>query len=422
MKVAKVAKTVVGIGVVGAAAFVMWPGAAEKIMPGSAQRAMEIRGHLPKAVAQHLPAYKVAEAPGAAPARPAGPTGAAARPPVPVNVELATRGPMPYRVDAVGTVQPIASIAIKTRIDAQIEKILVPDGAMVKAGEVLVKLDSRQIEAQIKQTEATIAKDQVAVETAQRDINRYKELLSKGTGTQLNYDNATAAYNTASAQLAADQALLENQRVQLSWYTLSAPISGRVGTFSAKAGNIVRSGDNTATGTLATIVQVAPIYVSFSVPQVVLSDIRAAVQAGNAEVQATPQGSNKSSKGKVALIENTIDAATGSVTIKGVFENADELLWAGQLCNIRVTVRVDPDVVSIPRTATQAGQIGNYVYVVENGVARVRNIKIQRFQDGRDIVMEGLKGDETVVTDGALQLVDGGRVNIKNATTEKGAI
>ena len=157
-------------------------------------------------------------------------------------------------------------------------------------------------------------------------------------------------------------------------------------------------------------------------PQIVLSDIRSAIANGTAEVIATPQGSTQSSKGKVALIENTIDAATGSVAIKGMFENADDLLWAGQLCNIRVTVRVDPDVVSIPRTATQAGQIGNYVYVVENGVAKVRNVKVQRFQDGRDIIVDGLKGNETVVTDGALQLVDRARVNIKKGDVEKGAI
>ena len=421
MKVAKVAKSLVGIAIVASATVVIWPGLAEKAMPGAGERAAALREKLPKSLVDHLPAYKTAAAPRTEQARNA-PTGPAARPPVPVNVELATRGPMPYRVDAVGSVQPIASIAIKTRIDAQIEKILAPDGAMVKAGDVLVKLDSRQIEAQIKQTEATIQKDTVAIEAAPRDMTRYKELLSKGTGTQLNLDNATTAFNSASAQLGADQALLENQKVQLSWYTLSAPISGRIGTFSAKAGNIVRAADNTATGILANIVQTAPIYVSFSVPQIVLSDIRSAIANGTAEVIATPQGSTQSSKGKVALIENTIDAATGSVAIKGMFENADDLLWAGQLCNIRVTVRVDPDVVSIPRTATQAGQIGNYVYVVENGVAKVRNVKVQRFQDGRDIIVDGLKGNETVVTDGALQLVDRARVNIKKGDVEKGAI
>ncbi len=429
MKLAKVARTLIGLGVAAVAAVVVRPDIADKYLPGSGERAQEIRAKLPKSLVDHLPPYKTANATtetAAAPAAGGGRGGAGGqaggRPPVPINTEAATIGPMPYRVDAVGTVQAVASIAIKTRVDAQIEKILVPDGAVVKAGDVLVKLDSRQIEAQIKQTEATIEKDKVAVETAQRDINRFKELLSRGTGTQLNLENANAALSTASAQLAADQALLQNQKVQLTWYTLSAPIPGRTGVFTSKAGNIIRSGDNSATGTIATIVQTAPIYVAFAVPQIVLPDLRAAVAAGNAEVVATPQGSKQTSKGKIALIDNTIDPATGSVMARAIFENNDDLLWAGQLCNVRVTLRVDENVVSIPRTATQAGQIGNYVYVIENNVAKVRQIKVLRFQDGRDIVTDGLKGNETVVTDGALQLTDGARVVVKNSDSLKGAI
>jgi RND family efflux transporter MFP subunit len=422
MKVAKVARTLIVLAVVTVAAIVVWPQAAERVMPGSGERAAALRTYLPKMVVDKLPAY--AKAGGSEPTRVAAsaPSGPATRPAVPVNIETASRGPMPYRIDAVGTVQPIASIALKARVDAQIDKIFAADGAVVKAGDVLVKLDSRQIEAQVKQTEATISKDEAAIEQSMRDVTRYQDLFSKGSGTQINLDNAKTSLASGKAQLAADQALLENQKVQLSWYTLVAPISGRVGTFSAKAGNIIRAGDNTATGTLATIVQTAPIYVTFSVPQIVLSDLREAVARGVAMASATPQGSTKAANGKIAFIDNTIDAATGSVSVRAVFENADDFLWAGQLCNIRVTVRVDPDVVSIPRTATQAGQIGNYVYVVENGVARVRNVKVLRFQDGRDVISEGLNGNETLVTDGALQLVDGGRVNIKKSDTEKGAI
>lgn len=437
MKLAAAAKAIVTLGVVAVSALVIRPDLVDKYLPGSGQRAIELREMMPKSIADRLPAYKTETQTAEGGARPAaqgaagapgggrpgaGGPGAGGRPPVPINTEVATIGPMPYRLDAVGTVQAVASVAVKTRVDAQISEIMAPDGAMVKAGDVLVKLDSRQIEAQIRQTEATIAKDRVAVDTALRDIARFKELLSKGTGTQLNLDNAHAALNTANAQLAVDEAILQNQKVQLSWYTLTAPISGRTGVFNVKAGNIIRSGDNSATGTIATIVQTAPIYVAFAVPQLVLADLRAAVASGSAEVIVTPQGSKQTSKGRIALIDNTIDPATGSVMARAIFENADDLLWAGQLCNVRVTLRVDPNIVSIPRTATQAGQIGNYVYVIENNVARVRQIKVQRFQDGRDIISEGLKGGETVVTDGALQLVDGGRVNIKNSDTVKGAI
>ncbi len=342
----------------------------------------------------------------------------AARPPVPVNVDTVQRGPMPVRVDAVGMAQPVASVALKTRVDAQIETIHVADGASVKAGDKLVKLDSRQIEAQIKQTEANIAKDNAAVEQSERDVLRLTDLLGRGSGTQLNVDNAKTQLAAARAVLAADQALLDNQNVQLSWYTLNAPITGRVGTFTAKAGNIVRAGDNTATGIIATIVQTSPIYVAFSIPQTSLPQVREALARGHDEVRATPQGGTRTANGRISVIDNSIDTATGTIMIRALFENADDVLWPGQLCNVRVTLRVDPDTISVPRSATQSSQNGNFVYVVENGVAKMRTVKVGRFQDGRDIIIEGLQGGETIVSDGALLLIDGARVDIRKGAQQ----
>jgi RND family efflux transporter MFP subunit len=338
---------------------------------------------------------------------------AANRPPVPVTVDTVQKAPMTVRVDAVGMAQPVASVALKTRVDAQIDTIHVADGAYVKAGDKLVKLDSRQIEAQIKQTEANIAKDTAAVEQAERDVARLTDLFGRGSGTQLNVDNAKTQLAAARAVLAADEALLENQKVQLSWYTLAAPITGRVGTFTAKAGNIVRAGDNTATGIIATIVQTSPIYVAFSIPQTSLPQVREALQNGHGEVRATPQGGQRTATGRISVIDNTIDTATGTIMIRALFENADDILWPGQLCNVRVTLRTEPDTVSIPRSATQSGQNGNFVYVIDNGVAKMRPIKVGRFQDGRDVIVDGLQGGETIVSDGALLLIDGARVEVR---------
>ena len=406
--------SLIALAAAGVIAGVYWPSKIEDAFPGWIERTASLRSALPGAA---IPAKTEG---GATAARSNAPL---VRPPVPVNIDTVERGPMPVRVDAVGVVQPMASVALKTRIDAQIEKIFVPDGAQVKAGDVLVKLDSRQIEAQIKQTEANIAKDMAAVEQAQRDAARTNELFGRGAGTQTKADDAVTQVAATKATLAADQALLENQKVQLSWYTLIAPITGRVGTFTAKAGNIVRSGDNTATGVIANIVQTSPIYVAFSIPQTVLADVRDAIAAGKSEVRATPQGGKRSAIGKIAVLDNTIDAATGTIMVRAVFENADDVLWPGQLCNVRVTLRIDPDVVSVPRTATQSGQLGNFVYIVENGVARSRKVSVGRFQDGRDVIIDGLKGGETVVSDGALLLIDGSRVDIRKESIEKkGAI
>jgi RND family efflux transporter MFP subunit len=342
------------------------------------------------------------------------------RPPVNVRVDKAERGAMPFLTEAVGTVQPIASVAIRSRIDAQIESILVPDGAAVKAGDILVKLDSRQIEAQIKQAEATLAKDRATLEQAERDVARFTELVSRQTGTQVSLDNAKTTAAAARAAIMGDQAQIENLNVQLSWYTIKAPIAGRVGTFTQKAGNIIRSGDATATGTLTTIVQTTPIYVSFSVPQRLLGDLREAAARKDSEIIATPQGATKSVNGKLAVIDNAIDPATGTITVRGVFDNPDEVLWAGQLCSVRIQLRVDPDVVSVPRVAVQSGQNGNYVYIIEEGVARIRPVELGRFQENRQIISKGLNGNETVVTDGALALVNGARVEVRGAEAKKG--
>ncbi len=350
-----------------------------------------------------------------------GPTnGAPNRPPVNVRVGKAERGAMPYLTEAVGTVQPIASVAIRSRIDAQIDSILVADGAPVKAGDVLVKLDARQVEAQIKQAQATLAKDRATLEQAERDVIRYNELLSRQTGTQVAFDNAKTAAASARAAIMGDEAQIENLNVQLSWYTIKAPISGRVSTFTQKAGNIIRSGDSTATGTLTTIVQTTPIYVSFSVPQRLLSDLRDAATRSDSEIVATPQGSTKSVTGKIAVIDNAIDPSTGTITVRAVFDNPDEVLWSGQLCSVRMQLRVDSDVVSVPREAVQSGQNGNYVYVVEDGTARVKPIELGRYQEGRQIVLKGITGGETVVVDGALALTNGARVETRGADAKKG--
>ena len=425
MKVVGVVWTLAGVGAAALIAAVVWPNAVNSIMPGSGPRIVALRSQLPAGVIAALPAHVEPGVNAASGARPAAPGGRGpgggpnGRPPSPVITGKATRGPMPYIVNSVGTAQPIATVALKTRVDAQIEEIFAVEGGAVKAGDIIAKLDSRQIEAQIKQAEATLARDTVALEAANRDVGRFTELLAKNAGTKINLDNAKSAVATAQANIASDRAQMDNLKVQLTWYTIKAPIAGRVGLIGVKAGNIVRAGDNTAIGVLATIVQTKPIYVAFSLAQRLLPDLRASIGAAGAEVQATPQGGKKASHGKIAFIDNAIDPATGTVTVRASFDNEDEALWPGQLCNLRIALRIDQDVVSVPREATQAGQTGNFVYVVDNGVARIRPISLGRTQDGRDIILDGLKGDEILVTEGALALSNNARVVVRNEPAKK---
>lgn len=333
------------------------------------------------------------------------------RPPVSIAVQPATRGDLPLRIEQVCSVQPLASIGLRSRVDAQIEQIMVADGARVKEGDVLVRLDSRQIESQIRQAEATLEKDKATLTQNNRDIVRYSQLVKQQATTQVNLDNARTAAAVTTAQIAADTAALDTLKVQLSYYTLRAPVTGQLGVFTYKAGAMVRAIDTTP---MATLNQTAPIYVVFSTPQRYLPDLRAAMAANGAAVSVRPQGATQwIDGGAVTVLDNMIDSATGSLVVRGSFANADATLWPGQLCDARVTLRTEPNIVSAPREAVQIGQRGNFVFIVENGVAKLRPVKAGRDQDGRVVILEGLSGNESLVVDGANLLTDGAKVEIR---------
>ena len=426
MKSGKVSRSLIGIVAILILVGLVWPGAADRLLPGSGAGFASIRTTL--GLNAFLPEYASAPAAGPvaqAPATPQGQRGGgrggsgAGRPPAPVVLDTATKGPVAVVVEAVGAVQPIATVALKSRVDAQVQEIRVADGAVVQAGDVIAILDSRQIQAQIKQAEASLARNTTTLEQARRDVGRFEELVERASGTKVNLDNARTQVAAAQALIMGDQAQIENLKVQLSYYTIVAPISGRIGSVGVKAGNIIRAGDNNPTGTLGTIIQIKPIYVAFSIPQRLLPDLRESVKADTSIVEAIPQGAKTAAKGKIAFVENTIDIATGTVIVRARFENADEFLWPGQLCNLRITLRTEDNVVSIPRNATQAGQVGSFVYVIEKGVARVQQVSIGRTQDGRDVVTEGLKGGESIVVEGALGLINGARVEPRPSTAKR---
>lgn len=450
MAIGGVAKTLVTLSVAAVAAGVIWPRLGDYVVPGGGDRVAELRAYLPTSLSHMLPEYQTAaqkaaraaalEAaaagrPRGGPGGPGGPAGGpaggpggprggpggrgAGGPPVSVIVGKATKGDLPFVIETVGVAQPVATVALRSRVDSYVEEILVPDGAKVNAGDILVRLDDRQIVAQIKQAEAQLARNRTALEQAERDVRRFAELVAKNAGTQINLDNAKTAVAGARALIAGDLAQIENLKVQLSYYSIRTPISGRVGAFSAKAGNIIRSGDNSATGSLGTVVQISPIYVTFSLAQRLLPELRQSIADKSGYVEATPQGSSRAVRGRIALLDNAIDPATGTISIRAEFENADEFLWPGQLCNLRIVLRVDQNIVSIPRDATQSGQNGNFVFAIENGAAVVKPITVLRTQDGRDIIKSGLDGNETVVTDGALSLVNGTRVQIRNEPAKR---
>ncbi len=351
----------------------------------------------------------LAQATGPSAAAPAG--APPARPPVPVAVGKAERKAMPVRLDALGTTQAFASVTMRARVESQIMEVAFQDGASVKAGDLLFKLDSRQIEAQIRQAEATLSRDRAQLTANESDYKRAQELARRDFASEQRLDQAKALAETQRAVVRASEANIDNLKVQLSFYTLTAPISGRIGAAGLKAGNIAKTGDGSPA--LASINQTSPIYVAFAVPQRYLIDLKNAITDDGSSVIATPQGLSKSATGRVAFVDNIVDATTGTITARASFENADELLWPGALCNVRLTLRTENDALVVPREAVQTGQAGTFVFVLDGEVARVRPVVVNRISDGQTVLTSGLQGGETVVTDGHLLLTNGARVVVR---------
>lgn len=328
-----------------------------------------------------------------------------------VSVELAKaeRKSVPVDVDAIGMVTPISSVALKSRVETTIVSVHFEDGAKVAQGDLLFTLDSRQIDAQIEQAEGVLVKDQAQLEAAQRDFRRYGDLIGKGATTQVNLDNAKTAADILIGTIKADQSALDNLKVQKSYTLIRAPFAGRVGAANVKVGNFVRPADLTP---LAVINQMAPVYVAFAVPQRVLVDLRESMAKGASGVTATIPGHQRSESGKVAMVDNTVDATTGMVTVRGIMTNENETLWPGTLVATKLTIRSE-DAVVVPTVAVQRSQNGNYVFLVKDGVAKVQPVKVDRTFQGSSVISEGLSGDESVVVDGQLLLSDGSRVEAR---------
>ena len=327
---------------------------------------------------------------------------------VPVEVVTATRKVAPVRIEALGSVTPIASVAIKPRVDSEITGVHFRDGALVQQGDLLFTLDSRAIEAQVRQVEGLLAGARANLEQAERDVGRYTELLAKSATTLVTLQNARTQTNIWRASVDSNTAQLENLNIQLSYCTIRAPIAGRASMAAVKVGNFVRASDSP----LATIIQTAPVYVTFALPQGYLPDLRQALANESATIEAIIPGEARRASGQVTMIENSVDAPTGTVPVRATMPNSDELLWPGTLVTVQLTFRQE-EAVTVPSTAVQMSQTGSYVFLVDNDVATVRPVEVARVLGSESVLASGLDGGETVVTNGQLLLSNGTKVSVR---------
>lgn len=345
----------------------------------------------------------------AAPAR-------AAPPAVPVVIAAVERRPLPVTIEAVGTVQPLASIQIKARIDSQIASVAVKEGARVKEGDLLLKLDDRALKAQLAQTEALVAKDRAQLAQVKRDLARAEDLLGKRITSEVQRDTAATTVKVQEAQLAADEAMRDSLAASLSYTEIRAPVSGRIGSIALKVGTTMKSGDAQP---ITTVNQLDPIYVSFSVPQAVFGDLRRALGEGAVSVEA--KLGRDTTTGTIAFVENTVDLATGTVLAKALMPNDQERLWPGAFVSVRAVLGVQSEAIAVPAAAVQIGQNGAYVFVVrENRKAELVGVTVDRTTGGWSVISAGLAGGEKVVVDGQLRLVNGAVVQVQPSSGSEG--
>lgn len=350
----------------------------------------------------------------AAPAKPA-----LARPPAPVTVVNVAAKPMPVVLDVVGTAQAIASVPLKTRVDSQIDEVPVKEGDRVTAGQIVFRLDARAVKAQIAQARAVLARDEAQLALLRSDLERTEQLVLTKTKSSRDLESAKTLVAAQMATIEADRAALQNLEVQASWYEIRSPIDGRVGSIPLKPGSAIRANDSAL---LATVNQLDPIYVAFSVPQASIPALREAMAAGEVAVSVKLPGSKgEPLVGRVAYIENMLDAASGTLGVKATVVNSAEKLLPGEYVQVRAVLRTDPGALVVPEQAVQLGQNGPFVYVVKEGdTVEARRVGIDRTVDGQAVIGKGLVAGERVVTDGQLRLFPGASV-VMGKPAETGA-
>src|SRR5262249_8320691 len=267
--------------------------------------------------------------------------------------------------------------------------------------------DSRTIEAQVRQVEGLLAGAKANLEQAERDVARYTELIAKNATTLVTLQNARTQTNIYRASVDSNTAQLENLNVQLSYCNIRAPIPGRASMAMVKVGNFVRAGD----AALATIIQTAPVYVTFALPQGSLPDLRQALANESATVEGIIPGEPRRASGQVTMIENSVDAPTGTVPVRATMPNTDELLWPGTLVTVQLTFREEA-AVTRPSAPRSVSQTGSYGVVVNNYIATRRQVRVVRVLSSDSVLASGLEGGETVVTNGQLLLSNGTKVAV----------
>ena len=333
-------------------------------------------------------------------------------PPVPVTIGKATRRTVPVRITVIGNGEAYTTVNVKAQVDGLLQRADFREGDDVKQGQELFAIDSRPFEATLHQAEGNLARDQAQLKNAQGQFERNTALFKQGIISTDQEETFRTNQSALEATVKADQAAIENARIQVGYCVIRSPISGRTGALSIKVGNLVKNND----AALVTINQISPLYVDFSVPERYLDEIKRRFSAGAMTVTAAiPQDTSHPESGTLAFINNTVDTNTGTVMMKASFPNEGKRLWPGQFVNVTLTLQSLPNAVVVPSQAVQTGQNGKYIFVVKPDNSVEMRPVVAGVTDGGDtVIQQGIADGDTVVTDGQLMLMPGAHVMIRN--------
>jgi membrane fusion protein, multidrug efflux system len=332
----------------------------------------------------------------------------------PVRIATVASRTMPVELQAIGNVEAISTVSIKAQISGQLMRVHFKEGDFVKKGQLLFTIDRAPFEAALRQAEGTLARDEAQALNSKLDAERYQGLGKQGVASKQQVDAAAAAANAMAATVAADKAAVETAKINLEYTSIYSPINGRTGSVGVKEGNLVKAND---VPILVTINQIEPIYVSFSIPEQQLAELKQYSNSKSLKVDAAPQGSTQHFQGRLTFIDNSVDLTTGTIKLKATFDNAAHVLWPGQFADVNLTLKSQPNAIVVPTAALQTSQNGTYVYVVEQDLtAKQQPVKVG-WNVGEDtVIASGLQPGQRVVTDGQLRLTPGAKVDIKSGS------
>jgi multidrug efflux system membrane fusion protein len=341
-------------------------------------------------------------------------------PAVSISAAPAALKDVPVFARGLGTVQAFNTVNVKSRVDGQITKVFFTEGQEVKAGDPLFEIDPRPFQATLDRASAAKERDEAQLEGAQRDLDRYGKLLPRGWQTRQSYEDQEATVGQLRGSIKADQAQIDMAQLNMEYATVRSPLSGRTGARLVDIGNFIQVAQGTP---LVTITQMQPIFVNFTVTQDVLERVRQGHAKAPLKVMAfSNDDRNMLAEGTLTLIDNQVDASTGTVVMKANFPNTDERLWPGELVSARVILATREDVLTVPAEAVLEGASGHYVYTVKpDQTVEHRPVEVAQTEGGLVVIEKGLSAGESVVVDGQTRLTDGSRIKLGRGKEEKQA-